>query len=93
MLLSSMRMVEVLKKWFPYLSIVIPWVIVGLPMGLVIPILILDIPILDVPFYHKIVDVVVLLAVALLLGVVFAAIDARLGYVNALHKYHQGRSQ
>ena len=74
------------KKWFPYFSVVIPWVVVGMPIGLVIPILILDIPILDVPLYHKLVDVAVLLIVSLLLGAVFMALDSRLGHVGILHR-------
>lgn len=56
-------------------------------MGLVIPILILDIPILNVPIYHKLIDVAVLLAVSLVLGIVFTAIDVRLGYVSALRRW------
>jgi len=75
------------KKCFSYFGVVLPWVVVGMPLGLVVPILILVIPILDVPLYHKLVDVVVLLAVSLLLGAMFMAIDNRLEYVNALHKH------
>jgi len=77
------------KKWLPYFSVVIPWVVAGMPLGLAIPILILDIPILNVPLYHKLADVAVLLVFSLVLGVVFAAIDVKLGIVKALCKHRR----
>lgn len=77
------------KRWLPYFGVVIPWVVVGMPIGLAIPILILDIPLLDVPFYHKAVDIAVLLAVSLVLGMVFMAIDAKLGHVGALREHRR----
>jgi len=78
--------VREMRQYLPYLGVVLPWIVVGMPVGLAIPILILDIPILDVPLYHKLVDVAVLLVVSLLLGTVFMAIDVRLGHVGMLHR-------
>ena len=74
------------RKCFSYFGVVLPWVVVGMPIGLAIPILILDIPLLDVPLYHKLIDIVVLLIVSLVLGVVFTAIDVKLGHVNELRR-------
>ena len=78
------------KGWFSYFSVVVPWIVVGMPIGLVIPILLLDIPILDVPLYHKLTDVAVLLMFSLMLGMLFAAIDVKQGYVSTLCKHRRG---
>ncbi len=81
------------NKWSSYFSVILPWIVVGMPIGLTIPILVPDIPVLDVPFYHKVVDVAVLSVVSLLLGAVFLAVDNKGGYVEALHKYSLTRRQ